>query len=376
MATSETYAVFGISLILIGISNYRNQSPNSIWTYISIAVGVMIAEGSKENFLFLISIPLVILFLERKALNTWSSKIVLTVPIVYAGSILLSLYLFFRKIQVDIYGNSTKASDRLSVFFTFLNNELVIGCTILLGILILLIAFHSIKSKKYSLSFPELIPFFFFGLLLLNFVFYNGIWPTNSRYDFPGLLGYQCAIVFSVYLIVSKVLDLAKVPYPEKNFVTNLILVFFLCSFTPLSGITNLQRDSRFNMKRTQEFTSFLNDFLADKADRFIIFYINQAFDFEPVDSFSRFLNYHDDSRKRMLIVTEVDAESDFKNGLLNYLRTISKDGSLERKIIPFDSKALKGRSCILLLFPPASLKEAPNVPECKTVDVKIVPFQ
>ncbi|WP_206698761.1 hypothetical protein [Leptospira stimsonii] len=54
MATSETYAVFGISLILIGISNYRDQSQNSIWTYVSIAVGVMIAEGSKENFLFLI----------------------------------------------------------------------------------------------------------------------------------------------------------------------------------------------------------------------------------------------------------------------------------------------------------------------------------
>lgn len=376
MATSETYAVFGISLILIGISNYRDQSQNSIWTYVSIAVGAMIAEGSKENFLFLISIPLVILFLERKASNTLSSKIVLTVPIIYAGSILLSLYIFFRKVQVDIYGNSTKASDRLSVFLNYLNNELVVGCMILIGILILLIAFHSIKSKKYSVSFPELIPFFFFGLLLINILFYSANWPTNSRYDFPGLLGYQCAIVFSVYLIVSKVLDLAKEPYPEKKIVTNVILVFFLCSFAPLSGITNLQRDSRFNMKRTQEFTSFLNNFLADKTDRFIIFYINQALDFEPVDSFSRFMNYHEDSRKRMLKVTEADAESEFKNGLLNYLRTISKDGSLERKIIPFDLNALKGSSCILLLFPPASLKEAPNVPECKTVDIKIVPFQ
>ncbi|RHX86339.1 hypothetical protein DLM78_10920 [Leptospira stimsonii] len=158
-----------------------------------------------------------ILFLERKASNTLSSKIVLTVPIIYAGSILLSLYLFFRKVQVDIYGNSTKASDRLSVFLNFLNNELVVGCMILIGILILLIAFHSIKSKKYSVSFPELIPFFFFGLLLINILFYSANWPTNSRYDFPGLLGYQCAIVFSVYLIVSKVLDLAKEPYPEKK---------------------------------------------------------------------------------------------------------------------------------------------------------------
>ncbi|WP_156781791.1 hypothetical protein [Leptospira tipperaryensis] len=376
MATSETYAVLGISLILIGISNFRNQSSNSLWTYVSIAVGVMIAEGAKENFLIFICIPLLILFLERKTLKTWSSKVVLTVPIVYGGSILLSLYLFFRKVQVDIYGNSTKASDRLSVFLNYLNNELVIGCMILIGILIILIVFYSIKFRKYSVSFPELIPFFFFGLLLINILFYNGSWPTNSRYDFPGLLGYQCVIAFTVYLIVSKILDLAKVTLPEKNFVANLILIFFLCSFTPLSSITNLQRDSRINMKRTQEFTSFLNVFLADKSDRFIIFYVNQAFDFEPVDSFLRFLNYYEDARHRMLIVTKSEAESKFKNGLLNYLRTVSKDGSVERKILPFDSKALKGKPCILLLFPPASLQDAPNIPECKDVDIKLVPFQ
>ncbi|AYV57244.1 hypothetical protein EFP84_18145 [Leptospira kmetyi] len=376
MATSELYIVFGLSLLLTAFSCYKPKEKNSVWIYLLISLGTIVCLGSKENFIILTAIPIGILFWERSKDTSWWNRMILVFPILYSALIVISLYLFFKKVPVDIYGNRVSLSEKLAVFLTKFVNEFTIGIFALIVAFLAFSILEFIKIRKVKISIWFFLPLVFLGILLFNIVFYSGVWPTNSRYDFPGMILYQGAILALVFLIVSVVLRLFEVDIKHRDLVVNVVLIFFLCSVTSVKGITDLQRDSRTNMKRTQAFTSFLKEFLSDSSDRIIILYVHQAFDFEPVDAMTRFLNYYGDKNERMILVSESKAESDFKNGLLNYMRTLSKEGSPERDVIPFDSKKLKNRSCVLLFFPPASIEDAPNIPECKEYKKEIVPFQ
>ncbi|MBW0434156.1 hypothetical protein HGB47_11065 [Leptospira yasudae] len=376
LGAGETYAVLGFALILIGFSEYKWKEDNSVWIYVLISIGVLICSGSKENFLPLFLIPLAQLVFEKRTRKSWSRLSVLILPIFLSVFTILSLYLFFKKSSVDIYGNSTRLSDRFSILFGKLENGFVINLLILLLFLLLLYFFEYRKTKKNPVTSVAILPILFLGMLLLNIVFYNGVWPTNSRYDFPGMIFYQGAFFVLIFLLLRRLFGLYEAESRDGNFYLNVVLILFLSSVTSVKGITDLQRDARANMKRTKAFTSFLNDLIADKSDRVLIFYVHQAFDFEPVDAMTRFLNYYGDANDRMIQVAEIKAESDFKNGLLNYMRTISKEGSPDRKVIPFDQNRLKNRSCVLLFFPPATLQDVPDVGGCKELKKNIVPFQ
>ncbi|MBM9501987.1 hypothetical protein JWG44_17155 [Leptospira sp. 201903071] len=376
LGAGEVYAVLGVALLLIAIAEYRLSEKKPISFYILISLGVIIAAGSKENFLILIFIPIVILFLERKKKDNRLGSVLLTLPILFSFVTVLSLFLFFRMSKVDIYGNSALASDRFSVFVRILSKDFLYVPLVLLGLLFSLFLFEFKKGRRIGFDKWICLAFLFLSILLINIVFYNGQWPTNSRYDFPGVIAFQGSILILIASVVWRVFRIGELGFQTRFFSLNLVLIFYLSSTVSIQGLTNLQRDSRANMKRTQEFTSFLKEFVSNDSNSHLIFYVHQAFDFEPVDSFSRFLNYYGDSKERMLIVTDVKAESDFKNGLLSYLRMIAKDGSLEKGILPYNSKSLLGKNCVVLLFPPASLQDAPKISDCKKVEVKLVPFQ
>ncbi|RHX78242.1 hypothetical protein DLM77_17560 [Leptospira yasudae] len=376
LGAGETYAVLGFALIIIGFSEYRFKSENPVWVYVLISFGVLICSGSKENFLPLFLIPLMQLVFEKRTRNSWTRFGISIFPILLTFFTILSLYIFFKKNSVDIYGNSTRLSDRLTILFGKLDTGFVNNLLILLLFLVILYIFEYQRTKKSPIPTAAVLPVFFLGMLLMNIVFYNGVWPTNSRYDFPGIILYQGAFFVLITLLLETLFRLCETENKNRKFYLNVVLIFFLCSVTSVKGITDLQRDARSNMKRTRAFTSFLNGLIEDKSDRVLIFYVHQAFDFEPVDAMTRFLDYYGDEKERMILVTEAKAESEFKNGLLNYLRTLAKDGSVERKVKPWNQNGLKDRTCILLIFPPASLEDAPAIKGCRELKKEIVPFQ
>ncbi|PJZ58176.1 hypothetical protein [Leptospira barantonii] len=374
LGAGETYAVLGVALILLGLAYYRYKEENADWIFVIVSFGVAICCGSKENFLPLFLLPLSLLILEWKR-KTFFRSIVLILPILLSIFTVISLYLFFKKNQVDIYGNSTRISDRVLALFGKLNGDFVIGLLILAGFVAVLSILESFKTKKFKITKAILLPIVLFGILLLNIVFYNGNWPTNSRYDFPGIITYQVGLLVLIVLALEILLRYFEIDLKHRAIVTNIALIFFLSSLVSAKGITDLQRDARANMKRTQAFSSFLTNLISDSTDKTIVLYVHQAFDFEPADSMTRYLNYYEDKNERMILVSPAKAESDFKNGLLDYLRKISKEGSEERKILPYNPKSLAGRSCLILYFPPASLEDVPNIPECKELRKETVPF-
>ncbi|MGJ4751296.1 hypothetical protein [Leptospira kmetyi] len=375
LGTGEVYAVLGVGLILISLSRYEYRSENPIWIYILILLGVVIASGSKENFIPLLLIPISIIWVERSQSRNWLKRLMLIFPVLFNLVTVVSLCLFFSKSKVDVYGNSVLLSDRISLLLTRFENELVLNMITLIGGVLLLGSLAYLRDKKKLLSSILMIPVLFLGILLFNILFYNGIWPTQSRYDFPGILTYQAGLFLLLYLNSESFLKLTNLPNEGVKVGVHGILTLFLVSLVSIKGMNNLQKDSRANMKRTVAFQTSLNEIKSDSTSDVIILYAHHALDYEPVDSFTRFLNYFENEKPKMISVTNVSAESEFKNGLLDSLRRVSKSGSSELKISPLDFDRLKGKSCLLVYFPPAVVENLPQIPGCRSLRTQIVPF-
>ncbi|TGL98127.1 hypothetical protein EHQ76_13950 [Leptospira barantonii] len=375
LGTGEVYAVLGVALILISLTEYDFRNKNQLWIYIFIFLGVVIASGSKENFIVLILLPISILFIERSQSSNWSKRSILICSILFNLVTFTSLYLFFNKSKVDVYGNSVLLSDRISMLLTRFENEFVLNMVALIGGILSFGSLFYIREKRNIISPVLAIPFVFLGILLFNILFYNGIWPTQSRYDFPGILVYQAGLFLLLYLNFESFLKFTNIQFDTMKLPVQGILMLLLVSFVSIKGMNNLQKDSRANMKRTISFQTSLNEIKSDSTSDTIILYVHQALDFEPVDSFIRFLNYFENDKPKMVSVTATSAESEFKNGLLNSMRSLSKLGSPELKILPLDFERLKGKSCLLVYFPPATIENLPKISGCKSLSSKIVSF-
>lgn len=375
LGTGEVYAVLGVGLILISLAKYDYQNENPIWVYVFVSLGVVIASGSKENFIVLILLPIFILFFERSRSFNWLQRLTLASSILFVLITFLSLCLFFAKSRVDVYGNSVLLSDRIPLLLTRFENGLVLNMLVLIGGVLLFGALFYAREKKNIVSPLLIVPIIFLIILLFNIFFYNGIWPTQSRYDFPGILVYQAGIFLLVYLSSESFIRLSNLEGDKIELAVQGILILFLSSFISIKGMNNLQKDSRANMKRTIAFQSALNEIKTDSTSDIILLYVHQALDYEPVDSFTRFINYFENDKPKMVIVTKNSAESEFKNGLLDSMRRISKEGSSEMKILPLDFKSFRDKSCLLVYFPPANLEDLPKMPECKRTNYRIVPF-
>lgn len=374
MATGELYTVLGVALILLALSKYRFSADkkNPIWIYLCISFGVIISAGSKENFLILILLPLFILFYERQKSGMWFQKIVLILPILFSIFEGISLLLFHSKNKTDIYGNSTSLADRSAILLRAVKSEYVL---IPFGLLILLFFLRLLSSNRIKIRDLKkiILPVVFVLITLLNIIFYNGNWPINTRYDFPGLILFQSAVFLILALIVSEISKIFRFSVSKRNTIVQMILILYVSSIFSVQGLTNLQRDSRANMKRTIAFTASVKKVSSLPKDERLILYAYQAYDYEPIDSFSRYLNYYDNEIPKMILVTDQDAESEFKNGLLRSLRIISKEGSAEMKVLPYDEKGFYEKSCTVILFPPATLENAPNIRGCKNLRKELV---
>jgi len=271
--TSEIYALPGSALFLWGAQNlYRlgraNREPSrtsyfSSWTILSL--GVCIASGSKENFLFLLPLVWVLAFwLARKGRlwrASWPFMITITLyNVLIAGVVVTGL----MARGVDQYQNSVSPVSRLqlipygaSAFFS--RKELISF------ILFLIVASRGIWIQRRNRASPNvhhstrisfLLGTIFFGTFVFNYVFYNGTIPKGTRYDFPALL-MPGLFWLSMYLVAEHVLADLKGRRTVRYLRTGLVLI--LGVLTANRGTESLHRSSHLNVVRTREFQSRLN---------------------------------------------------------------------------------------------------------------------
>jgi hypothetical protein len=301
MGAGETYAVLGIAFFALGaygvFTHHQLRRIRIDWLFIFI--GSVIAVGSKENEIFLI-IPLTFLFVFqlRRRIFSWWILTAYILSLIWILFIVSALLVALAATGMDQYANSVLPGERIVVFINGIFSLRGIFNLIPLIISLGLWSYYSryrenanIKQYLCYLSFSIAAIFVFY---LSQFVFYNGYWPVNTRYDFPGLL-YMPLMLLSIYGFGIKIIT------EEESNVNSSGLVRFLLPFVLLMVILVYQTGfiyARFAVERQVEvsnnFSNQINSIsLLSKANPHIAIVLEAGapFDYEPIISYSRFLH-------------------------------------------------------------------------------------
>ncbi len=209
LGAGESYCCFGLALAALGtyLLWMRNQTPGAYAvSWILVDVGVVVAAGSKENFV-LLALPLAwLLIRERRAGR-------LRPGLGVAGALTLTYCLFIGGVVVlimsrqgaDMYGNSVAIGKRSSLVLNLLSGSegfRFLVTVIPIAIWVSRYIFHDSSQVRAATMRGILQRFALTESILAvvyagQIIFYDGGWQADSRYAFPG----DTAIIFGVLYV-------------------------------------------------------------------------------------------------------------------------------------------------------------------------------
>ena len=311
--TSEIFTFYGLVvflptsfLILNSIKNNINYKSNikKIFMMIFYLLSGLISIGCKENFVFLIIIPITILIFNWKLRkNGYFHKFInyISIALIGYGLFIVSIIIiYFWNTSDDIsgYGIASMYVTSLKIIKSFFEIFFINWLGIFLVIpMILLIILKNNKDygvlKKCSLQFYSYILLLSF-LLLFQVIYYTGGLPAGNRYDFPNIFFYSLFLV----LIIVYVKKVTQIFINNKIYLKAIILVPLIIIFiikNPLNGIIKANEASYAHKERTKEFQSVI-DTIVNKVDRssesFIIVNSYNVWDYELITSFYKYIRH------------------------------------------------------------------------------------
>jgi len=255
LGPSETYAVLGFGLYSLGWLHALKSVTLKDW--IMMLTGAIIAMGSKENFLILLipAFVLTIILYKKGTLDKFGFFVFLVI-FGFGGFIATAIGIAVGKTGHDIYNNSTNFVERIQLLAKGMENIWVI---IPLVFVIVFFLFFYLPQKKTPKAKDILTTYLRYLLVLTiiflfylsQFIFYNGVFPTHIRYDFPGVLAGPALLLSSVIFILNIVKLYAKKPINEAL----IISVFSIGLIILNSGYGALREASKDHMFKTRYFT-------------------------------------------------------------------------------------------------------------------------
>jgi len=295
LGPSETYAVLGVSLTMISFL-FADKKGWSTLPCLLLTVGIIVAAGSKENFVILSILPLWLIFSSIPRLSL-KLKSILSIGLAYSLWISAVIIDRLRHIGHDIYAQSTSLGSRLTSFYSFvLSPEILVLFAICLPLFFFII--HTKKENaqekswlisinKYILSIVALL-----ALIFSQHFFYGGHWLHNvhTRYAFPGMFAVHAAF-FLLFVVAAKIAGV------RSQKLTGHIWIIYLVgalSFSALSigKITSNRISSIARASASNSFTEKLNeafDFLRAHPNSLLIINSHSVWDYEPIFSIQRF---------------------------------------------------------------------------------------
>jgi hypothetical protein len=300
LGAGETYAVLGFTLFVLGsygvITHYELRPLKFDWLF--ILLGSVIAVGSKENEIILM-IPLTILFILQVKRRKFSKWIIIAfiLSMIYILFIVSVLGIALAASGVDQYANSVHPGERLAVFFNGIFSLRGISILIPLVISIGLWTYYSRYAEKPNISknlrylcFSIAAIFVFY---LSQFVFYNGYWPANNRYDFPGLL-YMPGLLIIIHGFGMKIRREEDSTSKSPGFIQFFLpIALLLVILVYQNGFAYARFAVGNHVQLSNTFSNQINAIsILSKADpkSAIILEAGAPFDYEPIFSYARFL--------------------------------------------------------------------------------------
>lgn len=334
LGPGETYAVAGLPIYIWGMVNAL-QRKREFLAGIAIFLGGIICIGSKENFLLLVFPSLYLVYQSFRAKKTviFFSSLGTLLFALYVGS---SIMLAVSKSGTDIYSNPVSPMVRIGKIFGILvSGQNSIPISILIGMTVIFCAI-SLNSnlpweKRKTALWAQFWLVVFCFVYLSQLFFYDGFWPTDYRYDFPGLL-YIPAAVYVLFWSGQKII------FEKGNVTTTLTLnasiIPALILVIAMKGYSPITQNIDANIKATNEFTHKIENIasaLISHKDYALVIESGSTGDYEPILSYDRFLREYGATNELFLRVHGYSIESSdpgLQKELASSLIELSKKGN------------------------------------------------
>ncbi|KJU85755.1 conserved hypothetical protein, membrane [Candidatus Magnetobacterium bavaricum] len=353
------YAAGFFAVLKNGSDNANDVKPPNVLYWLIMAVGALIAIGSKENFLIILLPQTCLLgyLLIRGRLDS-NARFFCSLIIVF-GALMAAVIAYLIKIHggSDFYSKSAGIHYRIGTFLAYMdsllarlhlwgfnNTFLIITVSVIVGIIFIAGAFifkqkgtaaaggyFSAISKTSALLIVLAI------IVASQIIFYNGYWPVNNRFDFPGKLAFPVAGL-SIILAMIKILATLDVK-PKTINTIKFILAAILLVIVINRGFVPLREATEKHATITRDFTDKITNLSAElnkHPQTPLVFEAHNVWDYEPIFSVERFLSVNNVKNPLYLRIHDLSGASktnallpEFEVKLARQLHDISVKGSL-----------------------------------------------
>lgn len=312
LGAAETYgvpalAIYTATLVLLWRTyddkiHIRSWQKQSLW-FVNLVAGLILI-GTKENFLLalLAALALFGFILYRKRMEIL--PLLVTVVLLAAGLFIASsVGVALSQTGVDIYQNSVDTGGRTAILIRAVTRMLATPSVLFMlalaaGIMVasgFYVYTRGTKTMRHQYSQATagllLVAFLCALVYLAQIVYYNGAWPSDNRYDFPGrLVEPFLGFVFALWLIA-----LVKIFTTDKWLINTAYLAFLFILFGVIAyrGFDQLEARIQRNVAQSQRFTANLHSIVRATQlfpDKAIIFDTHNYWDNEPAITTAIFL--------------------------------------------------------------------------------------
>jgi hypothetical protein len=303
LGPGENYALLGVSLIMFaGRRAYLKHQWDAV-AGLLLLLGIILAAGSKENFLILSIFPVYLLFFSKIKVSNFT-KFASILSLGYVGWIAFTIFTRLSVTKTDVYGNPTDTASRFKLIFSLIQRVDFLSWIVCTLILFAVIHFlfkrnqlshqQSDSLKKYCWAILLLL-----GLYSFQYIFYAGKWPDLwggglNYYSFPGTLAKEMAILLAILACIMLATIIFSLSHKSIFVISLLVFSAYLVPFKKNFREANLI--STKYSEGTQEFDKKLQQlFKFIESHPSAVIYLDYPADigfsdFEPNVSIERFI--------------------------------------------------------------------------------------
>lgn len=298
LGPGESYCAFGWGLFSLGFIELIDKTPpKREWPYyLFILFGVLIGAGGKENFVLLMLPVLALGWIRfRRGTLSWGLTLVLLLSAAYMAVITIELLMAFSDGRPDAHVESVGVGSRLKTLKALVAIPgFYVSLTAFAVGAILWLRRHG--SKQLDAMSNELLGFAAVGLcgiflLFTQVVFYNGEWPANVRFDFPGMMTTPIVVTAAAALATGFVrLNWPKIP----SFAIPLLLAI-AASTMMRHGFSEVRAGSIRNAQNTQALASkidLVSKTLKANPGSVLVIETYDAYNYEYIVSVREFVHF------------------------------------------------------------------------------------
>jgi len=375
LGPGEIYCVIGVALYCFGFVNLweKRASEKNTLSWLSLTFGALLAMGSKENFLLLLPITAVLVYRVWRQHRLNALPFILNLLLFCFGTFIsVAVILSLKNLGTDVYSNPVSPMNRYQILKSgvFSPSQWKIQLPLWLSLFAFgassVFHFKFYKSNRMATEvFEEAKCLLIIELLLIllwysQFVFYNGAWPAENRYDFPGVPARDLMYIFLAYFPIrclNRNQTYLRLRIISQIMHTGLIgvLVFFFMQF----GFRELKIVNHaciVNSETTQKFTKSLSLIVEEVRGNThtpIIFEIYDVWDYEPVHGMRSYL-FNSGVKNHLFLKLENWSEKNFRPGIETVLATelqgLSEKGDKSEEFYPIQT-IQQGSNCFVISF-------------------------